>query len=211
MFMGSKERREREREEVRTQILDAARELFAAEGIEAVTMRALAERIEYSATAIYLHFPDKQSVIRELCARDFRALAGAFGKIAQIADPVERIRAAGSAYAEFALAHPHHYRLMFMTPLPPLEPEPGIERGNPDQDAYAFLRSAVAEAIAADRLRDGLESADAASQVLWGGIHGLVSLWITKGDDPWIDWGPRREVLELMIDTLIRGLLRAER
>ena len=73
--MGPRERREREREETRTRILDAARELFAAEGYEAVTMRRIAERIEYSATAIYFHFKDKEALVKELCDVDFTSFA----------------------------------------------------------------------------------------------------------------------------------------
>ena len=65
--MGVRERRDREREEIRTRILDAARELFATEGYEAVTMRRIADRIEYSATAIYFHFRDKEALLQELC------------------------------------------------------------------------------------------------------------------------------------------------
>src|SRR6476661_2576088 len=101
--MGTQERRERERQELRTKILDAARELFATEGYEAVTMRKIAERIEYSPTAIYLHFKDKESVLREICEVDFLSLAQDLLKIGKIADPVERLRATGMAYAEFAV------------------------------------------------------------------------------------------------------------
>jgi len=62
--MGIIERRERERKAVRKKILDAARELFVAEGYDAVTMRRIAETIEYSPTAIYFHFKDKETLIR---------------------------------------------------------------------------------------------------------------------------------------------------
>ena len=72
--MGLKERREREREEVRGKILDAARELFVAEGYAAVTMRKIAAAIEYSPTAIYLHFRDKEAVINAICDTDFLKL-----------------------------------------------------------------------------------------------------------------------------------------
>ena len=65
--MGSTERRERAKGRVRGLILDAARALFAVKGYEAVTMRAIAERIEYSPTAIYLHFADKRDLVRALC------------------------------------------------------------------------------------------------------------------------------------------------
>src|SRR5919204_1809076 len=115
---ATKERRAREREETRGKILDAAREMFVDQGIEAVTMRAIADRIEYTPTAIYYHFRDKRALIEELCALDFRALARAFGRIGRIEDPVERLRRIGLAYVDFALGHPSHYRFMFMTPKP---------------------------------------------------------------------------------------------
>src|SRR5258706_722681 len=118
--MGVWERREREREEVRTKILDASRELFATHGYEAVTMRRVAERIEYSPTAIYLHFADKETLLRELCETDFLSLAKQFQRIARVEDPVERLRRIGHAYTEFAIDFPNHYRLMFMTLHPPI-------------------------------------------------------------------------------------------
>ena len=73
--MGTAERRERERQELRVRILDAARELFAEQGYDAVTMREIADRIEYSPTAIYFHFKDKEALLRELCDTDFATLA----------------------------------------------------------------------------------------------------------------------------------------
>ena len=93
--MGSQERREKEREEVRAKILDAARELFVTHGYEAVTMRKIAAKIDYTATALYTHFADKESLLLALCDADFLALRHAFDRIAQIADPIERLRAWG--------------------------------------------------------------------------------------------------------------------
>ncbi len=205
--MGSKERREREREKLRGRILDAARELFAAEGYEAVTMRKIAQRIEYSPTAIYLHFKDKRAVMRALCDTDFLALAGQFHRVAAIADPIERIRAAGRAYAAFAFAHPNHYRLMFMTAHPEDSvEESAIEKGNPDQDAYAFLRMAVEQAIAAGRFGPAVVDPDLIAQLLWSGLHGLIALQCTHCDDPWVTWKPREELVERMMDALLSGL-----
>src|SRR5215471_16595097 len=141
--MGPKQRREREKEEVKQKILDAARELFVEQGYEAVSMRKIAERIEYSPTAIYLHFKDKESLLEELCGNDFRALAREFIVFAQIRDPLERLRASGMAYVDFALSHPQHYRLMLMTPTPQHEhsAENLAARGKIDEDAYALLRA----------------------------------------------------------------------
>ena len=209
--MGSAERRMREREGLRAAILDAARELFATHGYEAVTMRKIAERIEYSPTAIYLHFKDKEAVLNEICDADFGALAQSFSAIARIPDPRERLVATGNAYAEFGLSHPNHYRLMFMTPHPPLSPEDSaIERGNPEQDAYAFLRGTLAEALAAGRLRPGLDDLDLLTQTVWAAVHGVVSLEIAKGNDAWMDWRPAGERVRLMIDFIAHCLWRED-
>jgi AcrR family transcriptional regulator len=210
--MGSQERRQRERAAARLLILDAARELFAEQGYDAVTMRKIAARIEYSPTAIYLHFADKRAVMRALCDTDFLALAGKFQRVAKIADPIARLRAAGRAYAAFALKHPNHYRLMFMNTHPEHGPHEGgaIERGNPKQDAYAFLKSIVAAALAAGRLRPALTDVDLVAQLVWSGMHGVVSLLIAKRCDAWVDWRSDRKIIDGALDLLVRGLVRAE-
>src|SRR6516165_2630672 len=113
--MGVKERREREKSETRDKILDAARELFINEGYEAVSMRKLAEKIEYSPTDIYLHFADKEELFHELCHEDFPPLAEVFPSSAMPLDPVERLRFIGQTYVDFGTRYPNHYKLMFMT------------------------------------------------------------------------------------------------
>ncbi len=211
--MGTTERRERERQELRTRILDAARELFAEQGFEAVTMRKIAERIEYSPTAIYFHFRDKEALLQELCDTDFAALAREFQKIARVADPVERLRQIGRAYVGFAIEYPNHYRLMFMTPHPAARcaEDSRIRKGNPEEDAYAFLRATAEEAIEAGRLRPAFEDADLVSQMVWAGTHGVVSLHIAKCNDDWVEWRDRRETAHTLIEVMIRGLAREEK
>ena len=203
--MGPKERREREREEIRTRILDAARELFASEGVDAVTMRRIADRIEYSPTAIYFHFRDKDALLAELCDCDFRAFSQNFIAIAGIPDPVERLRQAGRAYVEFGLMHPSHYRLMFMTPK---TAQSTIEKGNPEEDAYAFLKGIIADLQAQGRLRDEYANVDLAAQVIWSAIHGVVALEIAKCKDDWVEWRPVAERTEAMIDVIERAVIR---
>ena len=209
--MGINERREREREEVRRKVLDAARELFARDGYEAVTMRKIAEAIEYSPTAIYLHFKDKESLVRELCLADFDALAKSFQRIAREPDPLERLRKVGLAYADFALEHPNHYRLMFMTPHPGHgkdEAEAAKRRGNPEADAYAFLLATVAEAMEKGMLRPELKDPQLVAQAAWAGVHGVVSLHVAKGADPWVDWKPLKKTVALVVDAFSRGISR---
>jgi AcrR family transcriptional regulator len=204
--LGPKERREREREEIRTRILDAARELFANEGVESVTMRRIADRIEYSPTAIYFHFRDKEALLAELCDCDFRAFAHEFVAIAQIADPVERLRAAGQAYVSFGLNNPSHYRLMFMTPK--TTETNTLVKGNPEEDAYAFLRLIVVELMQQGRFRDDLTDIDLAAQVIWSAVHGLVSLEIAKCKDEWVEWRPVQDRAKAVTDMIVNGLLK---
>jgi AcrR family transcriptional regulator len=205
--MGPRERRDREREGIRTRILDTARELFAAEGYEAVTMRRIAERIEYSPTAIYFHFKDKETLLTELCQSDFLTLAQQFIAIQEVADPIEKLKATGLAYFRFGMDHPNHYRLMFMTPHPPIADDK-TRKGNPEEDAYAFLRSIVAQCVTEGRFREGLEDVDLIAQTVWGGVHGVVSLHIAKCNDDWVDWSPEETRAQQMIDVLVKGLSR---
>lgn len=211
--MGLKERKERDRAEVREKILVAARDMFMSDGFEAVTMRAIAERIEYSPPVIYSHFADKHTLIQELCYRDFRALAQAFGRIGRIDDPIERLRSIGFAYVDFALEHPEQYRFMFMTvkSVGDLNAIHAEIRRNPEEDAYAFLRDTVAEGIAAGRFRPELTDAEELTQITWASAHAVVSLMLGKGNDPWIAWRDTREMARKLINASLVGLTRQVR
>jgi AcrR family transcriptional regulator len=205
--MGSGERREREKEQLRARILDAARELFAEHGYEAVTMRKIAQKIEYSPTALYFHFKDKDDLIRALCEHDFRAFAQHFLSLISVADPVERLVRSGEAYVDFALDHPNHYRLMFMTPRVYTDAD-DLHTGDPEEDAYAFLKINVRDAIDAGRLRPELTDVDLVAQLLWSGIHGVASLYIAKNDAPWVALKDPRVLAKEMVDVMLRGIVR---
>lgn len=207
--MPPKPKTDLERQQLRSAILDAARELFVERGVEAVTMREIARRIDYSPTAIYLHFKDKEALIRELCDTDFLALAQELQAIERIADPIERLHQLGLGYVRFAVTHPNHYRLMFMTPQVIFDPDTtAIESGNPEQDAYAHLRTMVAEAHASGRFRPDLTDPDLIAQTLWAGLHGVCSLEIAKKQDCWVEWRDFEVRIALMQESLMRGLLK---
>ncbi len=211
--MGVKERRAREKSETRDKILDAARELFVTEGYDGVSMRRVAERIEYSPTAIYVYFADKQELFHELCQQDYASLAEVFQRSAMSSDPIERLKQIGWTYIEFGMRYPNHYKFMFMTPHPPHEPdeEDRETMGNPEVDAYAFLKWATQQAIDAGRLREEFQDAELISQTMWAAVHGAISLHIAKGTDTWVDWRPLQERAQLMLDVALRGLVRDAR
>jgi AcrR family transcriptional regulator len=209
--MGIEERRQRERDEVRERILDAARQIFIECGYEGVTMRKIAERIEYSPTTIYLYFADKETLFREMCNTDFRNLAKAFQSVSLIADPIERIRAAARTYIHFGVEYPNHYRLMFMTPPPVIHDEETLAyKGNPNEDAYAFLLSIVTSAIEAGVFRPEYGDAHLIAQTLWAAVHGVVSIQIAHGCESWAGWAPFERRAETMIDGILRGLANPE-
>ena len=206
--MGSLERRSRERADTRQRILDAAREMFVRQGYEATTMRAIADRIEYTPTAIYHHFRNKEALLAELCAADFRALAAAFQKIGRIEDPIERLRKSGLAYVQFGLEHPMQYQLMFMTRRPK-EVDDRIHSGNPSEDAYAFLRQTCADAIATGQLRPEYRDPDELALIAWSSLHGSLSLRIVMEDEDWVHWRDAKTTATRICDALLRGVLRA--
>ncbi|MCC7014274.1 MAG: TetR/AcrR family transcriptional regulator [Planctomycetes bacterium] len=205
--MTSADRRARERQLVQDKILGAARELFAAHGFEAVTLRKIAAAIEYAPAAIYGHFADKEQLIRTLCVRDFDDLAALVRPMAELADPIERISAVGRVYVRFAIEHPNQYRLMFMQPSR-VEPDAAaLERkGDPHRDAYAFLRHAVCEAIELGRVRPEVRDAELVTQTIWAAVHGVVSLELAFQGDEWIEWRPIEARSGAMIDAVIAGL-----
>jgi len=94
--MGIKERQERDREAVGRSILDAARELFVAEGFQNVSIRKIAERIEYSPAAIYGYFPSKDDIFFALAEEGLRLLgdpqAVREDPALRDASPLERVR-----------------------------------------------------------------------------------------------------------------------
>jgi AcrR family transcriptional regulator len=205
--MGSLERRSRERADTRQRILDAAREMFVRQGYEATTMRAIADRIEYTPTAIYHHFKNKESLLAELCIADFRALATAFQKIGRIEDPIERLRKTGLAYVQFGLEHPMQYQLMFMTPRPK-EVDDSIHSDDPSESAYAFLKQTCADVIATGRLRPEYRDANELALIAWSSLHGMLALRIVLGEEEWVHWRDSKGTATRICDALLDGVLR---
>ncbi len=205
--MGTSERREREKKELRQKILKAARELLVKRGYEAVTMREIAKRIEYSATALYKHFADKEALVRELCREDFSSFAQHFvEQVASSGDPVERLARAGLVYLGFAEQYPEHYRLMFMTELPAIAPEDG-ERDDPARNAYVFVRGLCDELMRGGHLRKDLTDVELVAQTVWAGVHGAAALdLIVPKSKNWLDFRERRERFAAALEMVSRSI-----
>src|SRR5690606_6636140 len=160
-------RKERERAERRARIVAAARELAETQGWEAVTVRKLADRIEYSQPVLYGHFAGKTAIVGAVAEEGFAELAEALRAAHAAADGPERAFALlARAYLDFAEANPALYDAMFSlaTDLP-FGP-----------DAPPSLRAGWNEIERLSRPDVGGPDPGARTEVAWGPLHGLVTL-----------------------------------
>lgn len=206
--MPPKVKTDAEKQALRTLIIDAARELFVSQGVEAVTMREVAKRIGYSATSIYLYFSDKEQLLRAVVDADVLKLASALNASLRIEDPLQRFIQFGQQYVQFALANPNHYRMMFMTAHTACDPAlSSIEQHNPEQDAYHQLISVVSDVWQAGIFKPQLKDPVLIAQTLWAAMHGLCALQINMADDAWIDWRPLEDRIQTMLYVCMQGLM----
>ena len=170
-------------------------------------MRRIAAQIEYSPTTIYSYFQDKETLIREICAHDFHALAQRFQHVLSEPNPLIQLQRIGEAYLDFGVNFPNHYQLMFMEPNPYKDPALlDLERGNPEVDAYAFLLHCVRNAISQELILPQYQDEELLAQSLWSAVHGVVSLYIAQRENTWVDWRPVKDRLTMTIDAVLRGL-----
>jgi len=198
--MVSRNRLQSDKENLRQEIMDAAREMFVAEGYGQVSMRKIADKIGYSATTIYLYFKDKNDLVHQICEQTFARLAQNIKAIYLLSDnPLEKLRSGLREYIYFGLKHPSQYEIVFITPLP-VEVEKEFEETN-GKIAFDTLRSVIAECVSANLLKHN--DIELISQTLWAGIHGVTSLMIQHGGFPFVE---REKLVDSVIDTLISGI-----
>ena len=200
--MGVQERRAREKKELRQEILDAARDLFVREGFENVSMRKIAEKIEYSPTTIYLYFHDKSDLLDSICEETFARLVRKQSALDQtVEDPVERLEKGLRAYIEFGLRHPNHYKVTFMMPQAIPNPELCPRSREMGQKAFGNLRGMLEECAAKGLIE--IQDLETSAQCVWAMVHGLTSLMIGK---PHYQWAERNHLIDTLLASVLRGL-----
>jgi len=197
-------RRARERAALRQRILDAAHDILREEGLEGLSVRAIAARIAYSPATLYLHFRDKADLLRELLREGFRRLAKAVAEESAAAgsNPAARHRALGRAYARFALENPGYFRLMFELPA-----GPRMVCGDPALAAEVrgevpSWEEVVGSVVEAQRAGIYASEVDAQRGTLfaWALIHGLTSLYL---GGHLRELAPTREAFERLLEEAI--------
>ena len=205
---GRRRARKGQGELLREEILDAAEQLLVEHGTkEAVTIRAVAEKVGVSAPSIYLHFSDKDELFYETCRRVFevlnlrmvRALADGAGTV------TDRMIRAGRAYVQFGLDHPGQYVTLFGGSAQDAIPEDQIE-SDPGVHAFQLLVGLLEAGKDSGELRSDLDVASTAVAV-WSAVHGTVNILITKrGMESALKIPPNDRVIDAMLDMVLQGL-----
>jgi AcrR family transcriptional regulator len=190
---------------LRDEILDATEKLLLQLGSsEAVSIRMVADAVGVTAPSIYRHFPDKDTLIYEVCNRHFIELdAEIEAAVAGVDDPVDDLAARGRAYLDFGIANPEPYRVMFMT-RPEIAPVERQQMWLKDSPTFLGLIESVQRCIDARRLRPGHDDALQISVGMWARVHGLTSLIVSK---PFLFADGREAFLADYMDTCLHGIV----
>ncbi len=195
--MGIKERRERQKQATREGILAAARKIAREEGWPAVTIRRVAEMIEYSPPTIYEHFTNKDAILGELQREGFDLLADAMRRArGQTADAAGRVVLMGGAYWRFAQEQPELYQLMHGWDSAGLSTEETLVGA---RQSAAVGRGALEDWAGEQGIT--LHDVQGAVETLWALLHGLVSVSLLDR----VGGGPARA--EHLAEQAVRDLL----
>jgi len=196
--MGILERKEKQKLEVRKLILDASMKLFMEEGFGNVTIRKIADLIEYSPTTVYLYFKDKDEIFFSLHDIGFQKMEEMNKDLVTINNPLLRLHKMGENYLEFGMSNPEFYNLMFIQDEPMNKiTELGCDWVKGDF-AINRLKETVAECMEKGHIIKG--DAHLVSLSVWSFVHGLVSLAVRGRIEKFV---PEREmILPMMKQSL---------
>jgi len=210
--MGVVERRARDKEALRAKILEATSRLMVEEGFESVSIRRIAEQIEYSPATIYLYFRDKAELIDAICQELFGQMVEVIGDaVARETDPLKKLRLGIRAYIEFGISHPNHYLAVFGAPKRAGETatSDNNEAHRLGMEAFEILRQAIRGCIGLGALPAG--DVTATSHAAWMCMHGITSLMITTYTGPYCEFPDLtatqcEHLLDAAVDLLMAGL-----
>jgi AcrR family transcriptional regulator len=176
--MGVTERKAREKEELRNLILDGAMKLFAEKGVANVTIRNIADAVEYSVGTVYVYFKDKNAILHALHTKGFLDLRSRFMVLMNVADPMERLKASGKVYIQFAQEQPDMYDLMFSTKEPiDFVKDHSDDEWDEGKATFGFVRTMIQDCMKAGHFAG--HEPEALAYLVWGIVHGMCSLTIS--------------------------------
>ncbi len=175
--MGIVERKEKQKTEIRKMILDASMKLFVEEGYDHVTIRKIADLIEYSPTTVYLYFKDKDEIFFHLHEMGFARFMELNQNLVGITNPLMRLYKMGENYLYFGFNHPEFYDVMFIQRAP-MQALACMEDGHWSlgDNALGLLQEVLQDCMDKGLIKKAPVEVVAVS--IWGMVHGLVSLAI---------------------------------
>jgi AcrR family transcriptional regulator len=200
--MGVQERRAREKEELRQEIMEAARELFVKEGFDNVSMRKIAEKIEYSPTTIYLYFQDKGDLLDCIVEETLLSLRAKLDSLRNRKDLIVDLKTGLRAYIEYWTYHPNDFRVAFMTDLKALDPNRAWRCASVGASLYDSLRNRLRECGESGVLE--IPDLETAAQAIWAAIYGLVALFIMKPHFPWVD---QSRLIDTVVNSAVGSMI----
>jgi AcrR family transcriptional regulator len=172
--MGVSERKEREKLEMQKLILDAARELFMKDGYENVSIRKIAEKIEYSPGTIYLYYKNKSEIFFVLCFLAFDSFYEEQKITDNITDPIHKLKESGRIYINFAIRNPEFFELMFHMKAP-LDKYYDKVTGDVGSKSFRHLERIIDECMKSGYFK-GFDKGTATISS-WAFVHGLATLF----------------------------------
>jgi AcrR family transcriptional regulator len=203
---------ERRRNKIRARILTAAERVFAREGADGLSIRRLAETIDYSPAAIYKYFKSKDELVDELKETFFELILANVNRIADTTTPFsERSRDCVATYVQIAIEKPHHYAAAFAGEshtTAPVDGEPGFTASKKGQ-AFQVLSGMIAEGVENGTFRADIDPILAAKSI-WASMHGLAMMIVHIPTFPAFkpdqETMARDEFIQFHADQVIRGL-----
>jgi len=200
--MGTADRKEREKAELKELILKTAKDILLEDGQEGLSIRKIATKIEYSPATIYLYFKDKDEILHELMEMGFKYM-GSYMQHIQDTNPINRIFLTGEAYIKFGLENKDWYELMFNSIKPMNHIINCGSDWNEGLSMFNFLIINCEEAIKQAKLKN-IEANILALQ-LWSSVHGMVNLYHSERLCIVIDDNPN-ELIEKTLKSMINSI-----
>ena len=196
--MGINERKDKQKAELKQQILDASAKLFSEHGYQGVTIRKIANIIEYSPTTVYLYFKDKNEILFELHQIGFEKFEAFNKDLFDIKNPLLQLHKLGENYIRFGLQNPEYYDLMFLMPAPIdfINKVKNCDWTGGDK-ALKTLISILQECI--DKKLIVPADVNTMAMAIWSMVHGLVSLVIRKRYEKLVD---EKDIIPTMYKSL---------
>jgi AcrR family transcriptional regulator len=177
--MSIAERKIKEKEELKALILRAAKKLFVEQGVEQTTIRKIASEIDYSVGTVYVYYKEKNDILYDLHTQGFKQLGSEMRVLFNVANPMERLKALGRVYIQFATENPDMYNLMFTLSAPiDFLDSMNKEEWNEGKGTFHVLKTTVNECMAIGHFKG--HQLEPLSFAIWGAVHGMVSLHISQ-------------------------------